>query len=81
MDSQTRSPRVVGAHFFAKYGYDDALRHISGKLTANEDAVFWRKVVDVLDELHEDDMKGLHPCVALPPRPVADKTENRASQK
>ena len=73
-----RSPRVVGSHFYAKYGYDEALRQVSMKLTQNQDEGFWKKVVDVLDEMRADEICGKHPCAAIPPEPLIKKPARRA---
>ncbi|WP_417819352.1 hypothetical protein [Terasakiella sp.] len=68
MEYQSRSPRVVAAHFFAQYGYDYALQQVSTNLGCGQDELFWKNVVDILEELREDDRQGQHPCAALPPR-------------
>ncbi len=73
MAYSSRSPHVVGAHFYARYGYEDAVFEISSKLTATDqtDHAFWHKVLEEVEQLNEQEAKGLHPCAALPPRPQA----------
>ncbi|WP_135081834.1 hypothetical protein [Terasakiella sp. SH-1] len=58
MAVRSRSPHVIGTQYFSKYGYDVSLEHVSRKLTSGQDAVFWKHVVDVLDELRAADLAG-----------------------
>ncbi|SCA57220.1 hypothetical protein MTBPR1_40243 [Candidatus Terasakiella magnetica] len=59
MAYEQHSPRVVGTRFFAKYGYDDSLTRVSMNLTSSQDEVFWKRVLDVLDELRADELRGV----------------------
>lgn len=66
----SRSPHVVGAHFYARYGYEDAVVQISSKLTQADqpDQAFWHKVMAEVENLNAEEEKGRHPCAALPPK-------------
>jgi hypothetical protein len=78
MAYSSRSPHVVGAHFYAKYGYDEAVRHISSNLSTPKEVqehVFWSSVLDIIDELYEDEMHCRHPCAALKPKVVRTEIE------
>ncbi|NVJ90237.1 MAG: hypothetical protein HWE34_01190 [Methylocystaceae bacterium] len=68
MAQTTRSPHVVGAHYYAKFGYDDALRQVSTHLARDQNTSFWREVIHVLDEMHHHEIKSQHPCAPMPPR-------------
>lgn len=71
MAYSSRSPYVIGAHFYAKYGYDEALRHVSTNLSpqvSDQDGAFWKSVLGVLEDLHMDETQGNQACAALKPK-------------
>jgi hypothetical protein len=77
MEYQSRSPRVVAAHFFAKYGYDNSLQQVSLNIGSGQNRMFWKDVVDILDELRRNEAQGKHPCAALPPKKYKSGTANK----
>ncbi len=66
MAYHSRSPRVVGAHFFAKYGYEDGLMRASAEASENPQDHFWHEVIKVVEGLQDNEQKGIHPCAAMP---------------
>lgn len=58
MTSVNRSPRVVGAHFYARYGYDEAMRQVSSNLRCDctdKELAFWKQVFVVVEALKDED--------------------------
>ncbi|NVK20020.1 MAG: hypothetical protein HWE30_15075 [Methylocystaceae bacterium] len=68
MAYHSRSPRVVGAHFFARYGYKDALMQAAAKSSENPQERFWHDVMDIIENMQKSEEDGKHPCAALPPK-------------
>lgn len=68
MAYHSRSPRVVGAHFFARYGYEDALMQASAKSSENPQEKFWHDVINIIEDMQRSEDSNNHPCAALPPK-------------
>lgn len=68
MGMTARSPKVVGAHFYARFGYDEALRLASRNRDNRDDpqkAEFWKQVVEVLKVLQKNSLANASPCRPL----------------
>ena len=78
MTYASRSSHVVGTHFFARFGYEEAMGTIASKLAmANkEEHAFWKAVMDEVEKIYVEESEGRRPCAALPISPQLEKRRN-----